>query len=162
MQNDGSKVAAEGSPEGTVGGGSDGGLVGVEEAVCLVSEWTVREGGAVSDEGVVGQGAVGNEDGGVLCDAEGEDGAVAGSYAAEEGLEVEGAAAEEAERSEEGDVGRARREAEALLLRLLSEDGEEEPSDEAEGDSEEEEERVAHLDGCRLQLHDCCFTENGI
>ena len=83
----GGEVAAEGAPRGTVGGGADVVLVAGYDFADGEGFGAVGEEGAVLDEGLVGQGAVGDKDGAVGADAESDDGAVFGVEGSEDWLE---------------------------------------------------------------------------
>lgn len=64
MKHLGGEVAAEGAPPGAVRGGAYVVLVAVEEFADGEGFGAVGEEGGVLDEGVVGEGTVGDEDGG--------------------------------------------------------------------------------------------------
>ncbi|KAM1197438.1 hypothetical protein ACFX2I_009024 [Malus domestica] len=69
-------VAMEEVPNGTVNGEVDVVLVAAHVLVGGQGRWTINEHGAVLDEGLVGERAVGDEDDGSRADVEGDDGPV--------------------------------------------------------------------------------------
>ena len=85
----GGEVAAEGAPRGAVGGRADVVLIAGEDLADGESGGAVGEEGALVDEGVVGEGAVGDEDGRAKADAEGQDGAVFGPEAHQDWLHLQ-------------------------------------------------------------------------
>ncbi|OAY78818.1 hypothetical protein ACMD2_11389 [Ananas comosus] len=118
VQELGGEVAAEGAPDGAVGGGVDAALVAGEDCAGAEGRGAVGELRAARDEGAVGEDAVGDEDGraGGGQQLEGDDRAVPPAQAAEEPLDVEIRPAAEAEereeRADDGQRPRPRREGE--------------------------------------------------
>ena len=89
MEDLGSEIAAEEAPEWAVRGGVDAVLVAGEDFDQRRNWRAVGEESAVLEEGVVGNGAVGYEDGDARANAEGDDGAVFGDGGAEVRLHLE-------------------------------------------------------------------------
>lgn len=83
MEDLGSDIAAEESPEWAVRGGVDAVLVAGEDFGQGRRRWAVGEERAVLVEGFVGNSAVGDEDGFARAYADGDDGAVFGDGVAE-------------------------------------------------------------------------------
>lgn len=83
----GDEVAAEQAPEGAVGGAGDD-VVAAEETEGGESGEAVGEGGSMLDEGSVGEGAVGDEDGGAGAYAEGDNWAILTVKLPEDGLHL--------------------------------------------------------------------------
>ena len=86
------EIAAKEAPRGAVEGGVDVVLVARDELADEGGGWAVGKDGTVLDEGLVGQGVVGDEDEGPEADAEGDDGSVLGMVFAENGLHLRGLA----------------------------------------------------------------------
>lgn len=87
VEDTGDEVAAEEVPVGAVEGGEDGDVVAVEDLGGGGGGRAVGEGGAVVDEGLVGEGVAGDEDDGAGAEVEGEDGAVVGVEIVNQGEE---------------------------------------------------------------------------
>ena len=86
----GGEIAAKESPRGAEKGSVDVVLVSGDDLVDEEGGWAVGEDGAVLDEGLVGQGVVGDKDSGAGADAEGDDGSVLGVEFAENRLHLRG------------------------------------------------------------------------
>ena len=96
------EIAAKEVPRGVVEGGANVVLVARDELADEEGGWTICKDGTVQDEGLVGQGMVGDEDEGLEADTEGNDGSVLGMVFAEKGLHLRGLAEKYQEVAEDG------------------------------------------------------------
>ena len=103
----GGEVSAEDTPRGAVGGGADIALVAGEDFGGGESLGAVGEDGTILDEGLVGEGAVGDEYGSLRSDADGDDGAELGVEVSENRLELAEGFEEPLDACEDWDVKRA-------------------------------------------------------
>ena len=140
----GGEVAAEDAPRGAVGGGADVVLVAGDDFRCGESLGAVGEEGAVLDEGLVGEGAVGDEYGALRSDADGDDGAELGVEGSEKWLELAEGFEEPLDACDDWDVKRPWRGVDGFGL-----NGEYGSYDEADAGRDEDDEPGFH-DWCLL------------
>jgi len=109
VENLGGEVAAEGAPGGAIGGGVNVVLMGCYDFGGGESLGAIGEKRTILDEGLVGEGTVGDEYSWLRSDADGDDGAKLGVEVSENWLALAEGFEEPLDACEDRDVKRARR-----------------------------------------------------